>query len=589
METDNKISLLFNHPTFNLSNDGLLSAYSSSSSSGVSISQIRSQLESENKKNFWFVLLFIIVLLCCLQGKAFAVTDLSGIDSINQVENNLAPISAPKSLKSVIETGYLPLSYEFSAFDPSKKTNLKLYDTDVPSALRILAAEGGKNIVIDETVKGTVTAELKNVSLNEAMKTILVSKELEARIEGNTIYVASRPAMAKKGLNRKYVKAFKLNNSNAVYVAKILEASVFNKGYQSDQSSSSPVTAAPQAGAAQPQATTTNQSILTSNKIVRGEVPKIEAGEGFADAKILAGEIKINHTKSEIQNIEVSNNDGGAIVIPDTRTNSVIVAGLRDDIIMAENAINYLDKPLGQVEIQVSLVEINRNKTKNTGLSFMGQSGKFRGGFDNSGLNTLENLTSAANQSVIGFDSASSWSDDLNIRLNALLQDEKAKLLANPKIIAQDNSESLIKITDQVVSKMEVVVTQTTTTYDVTLADVGIVLNILPKIATDGTVTMQIRPSVTTALAEKAVGTFGAFVTPISTREVIIENVKVKSGETLAIAGLIKEGQTETKGKVPVLSDIPALGKIFTTNQSKKENTELVILITPKIVGAPTL
>ena len=109
-----------------------------------------------------------------------------------------------------------------------------LKDIDLPSVLRILAKQGGKNIIIDESVQGSISAELKNVSLNEAMQTILSSRELEARVQGNTVFVASRAAMAKKGLNRRYIKAFKLNNANAVDVAKLLEASIFNKGYAVD-------------------------------------------------------------------------------------------------------------------------------------------------------------------------------------------------------------------------------------------------------------------------------------------------------------------------------------------------------------------
>jgi len=487
--------------------------------------------------------------------------------------------------------GYINLKQDLKIFPEGLKVNLTLNNIDVPSVLRVIAKEGQRNIIIDESVQGTINAQLKNVSLNDAFKIILISEELEARVEGDTIFVASRPVMSKKGLNRKYVKAFKLDNSNAVDVAQILEASVFNKGYKVNENAAGesgfPAMQAVQTDASQnqtPVASSTGQSTLADTKVMKGRVEEIEPGTGFGDAKLLASEIKIQSTKATTKDIKISNNDGGAIVIPDTRSNSVLVSGLKEDIELAEAAIAYLDKPLKQVAIEVSLIEINKDDTKNLGLSIEDVAGGGSIGFNSTAINTLHGLTSAANQTVIGWNKNQNIADNFYVKLNSLFQNQKAKLLANPTIIALDNSESLIKITDQVVSKMEVVVTQTTTTYDVTLADVGIVLNILPKIGDNGFVTMRIRPSITTPLAEKSVGTFGAFVTPISTREVIIQDVRVKSGETLAIAGLLKESEVETLGRVPLVSNMPVFGKLFQNKNYNHTKSELVILITPKII-----
>ncbi|MDD3149780.1 MAG: secretin N-terminal domain-containing protein [Candidatus Gastranaerophilales bacterium] len=505
------------------------------------------------------------------------------IDTTREVEN----------LYSLVNNDSIKLFNSFNAFDDAKKTNLVLDQIDVPSVLRILAEEGNKNIVLDESVQGFITAELKNVSLNEAMQVILTGEELEARVEGNTIFVASRPAMAKKGINRKYIKAFKLNNANSVEVAKILEASVFNKGYNVNESTENAITPAvmtenedlPNAPAiANTAQSSTGQSSLSSSRKIKGRVEELETGAGFGDANILASQIKIQQKKATTKDIEISNNDGGAIIIPDTRTNSVLVAGLKEDILLAEKTIQYLDKPLQQVAIEVSLVEITKDDTKDLGFSYSQTGNKASGGFNSTIQNTLHDLGSPINQSVFGFSSVGGNADAFYGRINALIQNEKAKLLANPTITALDNSEALIKITDQVVSKMEVVVTQTSTTYDVTLADVGIVLNILPKIGEDGNITMRLRPSITTPLAEKAVGTFGAFVTPISTREVIIEDVRVKSGDTFAIAGLIKDQEIETLGKIPFAGDLPVFGKLFRNKEHAKHKTELMILIKPKIV-----
>ncbi len=100
---------------------------------------------------------------------------------------------------------------------------------------------------------------------------------------------------------------------------------------------------------------------------------------------------------------------------------------------------------------------------------------------------------------------------------------------------------------------------------------------------------MRIRPSITSALPEVLIGEFqngGAAikVTPISTREVILQDVRVKSGETLAIAGLTKEQDITKEGKVPVLGDLPLLGKFFRNTEVDHEKNELIILITPVVI-----
>ncbi len=495
--------------------------------------------------------------------------------------------SAIQPLKNVIDKSYIELDDKFNYFPEQTTIDLTLRDTDVASILRILAKEGNMNIVIDPSVKGVITAELKNISINEAMQVILTSEELEARVSNDTIFIASRPVMAKKGLNRNYIKTFNLNNSDPVYVAGILKASIFNKGYKVDESAVSLQNKSPEDNQ---NGTSSGQSNLISGKTIKGDIKTLVPGENFGNASRLASEINIQHYNTKTGEIDIDNNDGGAIVIPDTRTNSILVAGLEKDILLAEEAIKHLDKPLKQVSIEVSLIEIKKDDSKDLGMSTSMHGGKTSGGFNAlEGEFAGQNFSSLANQTGLTLNTINSLSDEIAVRLNALIVNEEAKLLANPKIIALDGSESLIKITDQVVSKVQTTITDTAVTYNADLSDVGIVLNILPKVRKDGYVTMRIRPSITNALPEVLIGEFqngGAAikVTPVSTREVIIQDVRVKSGETLAIAGLTKEHDVKKDGKVPVLGSIPVLGKLFSNTEFNQEKNELIIMITPVII-----
>jgi len=496
----------------------------------------------------------------------------------------------------------LKLNADFNVFPATSSIDLVLRDIDVASVLRIIAKEGRKNIVLDESVKGTINADLKKISLNEAMQTILTSQELEARVQGNTIYVASRPAMAQKGLNRKYIKAFRINNANAVEIASILEASIFNKGYavnESSNSSSSQQSAlqavsdsgqqAAQQGQPQvnpvSQGTSTGQSTLVSSKTIKGKVETLTPGMDFNDAGKPASAIKLQRVNMTSQDITVNNNDNGAIVIPDTRTNSVLVAGLEEDILLAQEAINYLDKPLQQVSIEVSLIEIKKDDSNDLGLSVSTQTGKYGSGFNT--LSSMSGFSTVANQTGISYSSIQNIHDNLQLRLNALITDNKAKLLANPTVVALDGSESFIKITDRIVSNLQTTTSQGVVSYNTTLEDIGIVLNILPKISDNGYVTMRIRPSITTPLPKISIGSGanGTEITPVSTRELILQDVRVKAGETLSIAGLLKDSDIEQIGKLPYISDLPVFGSLFKSKTKTHNKTEIVILITPKIIS----
>ncbi|NLF83524.1 MAG: hypothetical protein GX568_06040, partial [Candidatus Gastranaerophilales bacterium] len=298
--------------------------------------------------------------------KEGSISDIAREDLLRRLKNTLNSNSMTK-----IDREYIDMEGGFDAFPQDKTIDLMLRDVDVPSILRIIAKEGGMNIVVDKSVMGVITAELKGISLNDAMQIVLTSEELEHRISGKTIFVASRPVMAKKGLKRKYIKTFKLNNSDPVYIADILNASIFNKGYKVNESApgASALQLTPAAEGSEKTAveagSSTGQSSLISSKTIKGKVEKLKPSENFGDASKLASEIKIQHSYASTGDIKVDNNDGGAIVIPDTRTNSVLVAGLQKDIMLAEEAIKYLDKPLKQVAIEVSLIELTKDDTKN--------------------------------------------------------------------------------------------------------------------------------------------------------------------------------------------------------------------------------
>ena len=160
---------------------------------------------------------------------------------------------------------------------------------------------------------------------------------------------------------------------------------------------------------------------------------------------------------------------------------------------LAEKAIKYIDKPLQQVSIEVSLIELTKEDNDNLGLSFSGDAGKFSTGYStvsgaNEALAMVTDSASSAGNAAIAYNTVKSIHDGIAMKLNTLISQNKAKLLANPTVLSLDGSEALVKITDQIVSKMTVTSQNGTgtITYTPELSDIGIVLNITPKIGGDG-------------------------------------------------------------------------------------------------------
>jgi len=176
----------------------------------------------------------------------------------------------------------------------------------------------------------------------------------------------------------------------------------------------------------------------------------------------------------------------------------------------------------------------------------------------------------------------------LNLSLNLLLQTNKAKLIANPSVVVVDNSEALITIASEVVHKVTSTVSLGVVTTNVELTKAGIFLNVLPKVTQDGFITMRLRPQVSTPLGPPL--TFGpanaptVVVTLLNYRDIMAQEVRIKDGQTLVLGGIFTEQESAQLAKTPYLAEAPVLGALFRNTLKGRNRTELMLLITPKIV-----
>jgi MSHA type pilus biogenesis protein MshL len=169
--------------------------------------------------------------------------------------------------------------------------------------------------------------------------------------------------------------------------------------------------------------------------------------------------------------------------------------------------------------------------------------------------------------------------------MQAISEQGDVKILSSPTISTLNNQKAIIRVGNQDVYFVTgAVATQTTVTQIIqpVTIDIGIILDVTPQIAEDGTILMNIHPSITEKTGEKATPDGKTTFPLLSVRETDT-TVRVKDGQTIIIAGLMQEKSEETYTGVPVLQSIPILGGLFRQKTEKKRNSELVIMITPTL------
>lgn len=300
----------------------------------------------------------------------------------------------------------------------------------------------------------------------------------------------------------------------------------------------------------------------------------------------------------------------GPLVIPDTRQNAVTIFGSAEQIAQAEALIPTLDARLPQVSIEASLIEISETGVKDLGTRLGISDGRLQTGFNNVaqegvqsaphlplsaqpagtgliGLPTVDPAdTSAFGRSGIVFSTNPlARNSDYIVQIRALISKNKAKILANPTVVATHDTESLISIVDEVVRRVTVQLDSSGfATQTVEVGEAGIVMDILPKIGEDGTINMRLRPSVTSVLSQTR-DSLNNLVTLLSKRDLLTQNVRVQDGQTLVIGGLIQQNDTLRQDKLPGLGELPIVGAMFRASQRNGKRSEIVMLLTPHILN----
>ena len=232
-----------------------------------------------------------------------------------------------------------------------------------------------------------------------------------------------------------------------------------------------------------------------------------------------------------------------------------------------------------QVQIEAKVLEVDLNDDSSFGINWKQILGSLNGA-------TISQTLAPA--TVGGFTGTVNIKD-FTMLLNAFATQGKVNVLASPRVTAMNNEPAIMRIgtqdvffttTTQVNPETGLVLQSTVTPQSLTE---GITLSVTPQISADGIIQMNLNPSITEKTGV-ATSRLGDQVPIVSVRETDTL-VRVRQGETIVIAGLMQDRNTTDTAKVPVLGDVPGLGNLFRRTEKHRGKTDLVILLSPTIMG----
>ena len=485
---------------------------------------------------------------------------------------------------------------------PSKRIQLlDAGDKDLPVVLRGLAESFGLNFQIDANVHGTVQTKLQDVTLEQALDAIVLPQGYSYSIENGVLRVGMAK-MQTKIFSLDYVALSRFTSTSTVVQRRIGGAGLANNGINgtqingiggtgtggggSDQISSTSVTnlwdelrialvaLVFDAASARAAGDTSSGSVINGGAGNTGIQPGIGGGSGAVAFSRVDG-------------------DGRRLIINPIAGTVVVTASPAKLAEVATFMTAFEGSVQRQVLIEAKIVEVRLNSDFQFGIDWtrIAQADKL-----GLGIQTA-NATTASGSPTVQF-TLGGGGTKINVVLHALQSQGNVSVLSSPRVSAMNNIRATFNVTtdqvfftvasNQIVNQNGVVGTNQQVTPQT--ISVGIVLDVLPQISADNTITMNIRPHITSVvdIAKFALDNGGELRVPVVENRETDTIVRARSGETIVIGGLTQNSISNTQTGVPGLQSIPLLGGLFKGKSATTTKSELVIFLTPTIVvGQP--
>lgn len=457
-------------------------------------------------------------------------------------------------------------------------------DVPVRTVLQLIAEESNLNIVASDTVQGNVTLRLINVPWDQALDIVLQAKQLDKRRSGNVVWVAPQAEIAKFEQDKEDARIAIENR-----VETVTEYIVVSYGNAEDIA-----------------------------KLLTDESKGNQSGGGASGGGGGGGSQQSRGFLSPRGSISF-----------DRRTNTLLVIDIPARVGEIRRLVSQLDKPVDQVLIEAKIVIATEDFARELGAKF-----GINGYKDNVTFGNSIGNTTATRNSITSVDNAyntalRTWIDGgqvgpapqrgaytvtggnnvdlgvlagglvssnpatlafsilnagykLDLELSAMQEEGRGEVISNPRVVTSNQREAVIK-QGREIGYVTTQLSGGTVTQTVNFKEIVLELKVTPTITDDGRVFLNL--AVKKDELEDFIDTASGSVPLISKREVNTA-VLVDDGNTVVIGGVYEFTDRSQASKVPFLADLPILGNLFKKKGRSKGKAELLIFVTPKVMGA---
>ena len=364
--------------------------------------------------------------------------------------------------------------------------SLTFHDVEISEAMEMLAIKERVNIVLAKDVQGTISVNLYNVSLRQAILSIADAAGYAVEYRNGSYFVLKREESGKyaqSGLTE--LRAFKVEYSDTAVVEQILE------NYLSEY----------------------------------GNITNL------AERKLL------------------------------------VVEDLPSFITRIEKILAEIDLEPKQIFIEAKILEISLRDSESFGLDWA----KLFSSDDGGGAVGTRGLSNPISPGLF-FDLVT---PNVEVALDTLFTRGRLQTLSTPKLLALEDQEAEVIIGDRLGFRVTTTIDQVTS-ETIEFLESGVILRVLPSVDGQGRIMLTIHPEVSTGRVEDGI--------PNQVTTEVTTQMLVQDGQTVFIGGLIRRSLDQNREGVPVLGDLPLVGRVFSNKSDSSTNTETVVMITPYIV-----
>jgi len=417
---------------------------------------------------------------------------------------------------------------EASPFERERIT-FECVDAPITKAIALMVSSTPFNVIVDAGEADTmVTLSFKDTPLMQALDTVTAANGLLYTIRNDTIIVGTRENIGRR-LGGYITRTFKLDYADAESVKQVL---------------------------------VDNGLVAESNiGVYNGE--KEDLGYKTGGTFLSEGEGGVN--AGDIREI--------TSLLSTARSNTLVITETPERMEVVSRVIEEIDHRPKMVTLETSIVELTEDGVRNIGFEIP----------DSTEIPINEGPGASTSGIPLGAWVQTLYRDPMSIAalLNHQIEQGNARILSRPNLSSVDGRQA-IYFAGRLIPYITRPAVETGTTFtppEVEFQAIGIVLSFKPRVDRDGSITIEVNPSVSTLLrfVELGQGT----VAPESQTRQVTATVRVRDRETFVIAGLLSEEERENLRKVPLLGEIPLFGELFTRRDTSKVRTEIMVFVTP--------